>query len=115
MQEEAKRTGKPLKELIDSMSEVDGRTLLIESLQNAGSGLVGVFTALKNAWVEIFPPMTSIQLFNLIEGLNKFSEKLRLTDKETGDLTDTGEKLQRTFKGIFAILDIIVTVIGGPL
>ena len=115
LQEEAKRTKKPLKELIDSMSEVDGRTLLIESLKNAGSGLVGVFTALKNAWVEIFPPMTSIQLFNLIEGLNKFSEKLRLTDKETGELTDTAKKLQRTFKGIFAILDIIVTVIGGPL
>ena len=115
LQEEAKRTKKPLKELIDSMSEVNGRTLLIESLQNAGSGLVGVFTALKNAWVEIFPPMTSIQLFNLIEGLNKFSEKLRLTDKETGELTDTAKKLQRTFKGIFAILDIIATVIGGPL
>ena len=115
LQEEAKRTGKPLKELIDSMSEVDGRTLLIESLQNAGSGLVGVFTALKNAWVEIFPPMTSIQLFNLIEGLNKFSEKLRLTDKETGDLTDTAKKLQRIFKGLFALLDIITTVIGGPL
>ena len=115
LQEEAKRTKKPLKELIDSMSEVDGRTLLIESLQNAGSGLVGVFTALKNAWVEIFPPMTSIQLFNLIEGLNKFSEKLRLTDKETGELTDTAKKLQRIFKGLFALLDIITTVVGGPL
>lgn len=115
LQVEAKRTGKPIKELIDDMSETDGRTLLIDSLKNAGSGLVGVFTALKNAWVEIFPPMTSIQLFNIIKAINEFSEKLRLTNKETGELTDNAKNLQRTFKGIFAVLDIITTIIGGPL
>ena len=115
LQAEAKRTGKPIKELIDEMSETDGRTLLIDSLKNAGSGLVGVFTALKNAWVDVFPPMSAIQLFNIIKGINELSEKLRLTDKDTGELTDTAKKLQRTFKGVFALLDIVTTLIGGPL
>lgn len=115
LQKEAKRTGKPIKELIDEMSETDGRTLLIDALKNAGSGLVGVFTALKNAWVDVFPPMSAIQLFNIIKGINELSEKLRLTDKDTGELTDTAKKLQRTFKGVFALLDIVTTLIGGPL
>ena len=110
---EAKRTGKSISELADEMSKNDGRTLLIDSFKNAGSGLLGLFTALKNAWVEIFPPMSIVQLYNIIKGINEFSEKLRLTDKSTGELTDTAKKLQRVFKGVFALVDIFATILGG--
>ena len=115
LEAEAKRTGISIDELVDKMSKKDGRTMLIESLKNAGSGLVGVFTALKNAWVETFPPPTVFQVYNLIEAINTFSEKLRLTDKDTGKLTDTAKKLQRTFKGVFALVDIVATILGGGL
>ena len=104
--EEAKRAGVPLSELIETMSKKDGRTLLIESFQNAGQGLVAIFKAIKDAWVEIFPPMTSIQLYNMIVSFNKFSEHLRVSD-------ETADKLRRTLKGVFAILDIITTIVGG--
>ena len=111
--EEAERTGVSIEDLIDKMSKNDGRTLLIDSFKNAGSGLIGVFTALKNAWIEIFPPMSVVQLYGIIEAINKFSENLRLTDEKTGELTGTAEKLQRTFEGVFAVIDIIATVAGG--
>lgn len=113
--EEAERTGVSIGDLVDKMSKKDGRTLLIDSLKNAGSGLIGVFTAIKNAWSDIFPAPSVVRLYNIIDGINQFSEKLRLTDKKTGELTDTAKKLQRTFKGIFAIFDIVLTVVGGPL
>lgn len=110
---EADRTGRSISDLAEEMSTVDGRALIIDSLKNAGSGLIGIFTALKNAFIEIFPPPTVVQVYNLIKAFNTFSEKLRLTDKETGELTDTAKKLQRTFKGIFAALDIVATIAGG--
>lgn len=112
---ESKRLGIPMTALLDQMKEMDGRTALIEALKNAGSGLVGVFKAMAEAWSAIFPPISAVRLYTMILGIHEFSEKLRLTDAETGELNDTGKKLQRTFKGIFALLDIVTTILGGGL
>lgn len=112
---QARRTGVPIEELISNMDGVSGRTLLIDTLKNAGSGLLGVFTALKDAWVDAFPPMTSTQLYNIIAGVHRLSESLRLTDKTTGALNETGDKIRRTLKGVFAIIDIFTTITGGAL
>lgn len=108
LEEQSKKTGKPINELIKDMDQLDGRTMLIRSFKNAGQGLVKSLTAIKDAWVDIFPPMTSQQLYNIIEAVYKFSQNLAMTDKTAG-------KLERTFKGVFAIFDIILTVIGGPI
>jgi phage-related protein len=54
-------------------------------------------------------------LFDMIAAFHKFSRSLLLTDKETGKLNENGDKLKRTFKGIFAIFDILTTIVGGPL
>ena len=113
--DESERTGKSIDELVDKMSKTDGRTLLIDSLKNAGSGLIGIFTAMKNAWSEIFPAPSVVRIYNIIDAINQFSENLRLTDEKTGELTETAKKLQRTFKGIFAAFDIVLTIVGGPL
>ena len=108
LQAEAKRTGKSVSELADEMSKNDGRTLLIDSFKNAGQGLVAVLKAIGQAWIEIFPPMSVVQLYNIIKAINNFSKRLRVSD-------DTADKLKRTLKGVFAILDIVLTLIGGPL
>lgn len=113
--DEAEKSGRTIQEVVDEMQKNDGRTMLIDSLKNAWSGLLGIAKAVKGAFVEIFPPMTVVQLYNLIKGINEFSEKLRLTDKETGELTDTAQKLQRVFKGVFAIIDVVATIASGGL
>jgi len=110
--EEAEKTGTPLNELIASLDKPSGRTLLIESLKNAAVGLTKSFTAVKDAFLEIFPAMKaeniSTTLYKLVESLNNFSKSLRMSD-------ETAEKLKRTFKGVFALVDIILTLVGGPL
>ena len=117
LEKEANRLGISVNELAEEMSTNDGRTLLVDSFKNALDGLLGILTAIKNAFSEIFFPEgvgeLSIKIYNLVKSLNKFSEKLRLTDKDTGELNETGKKIQRTFKGVFAIFDIITTIIGG--
>lgn len=100
------KTGISIKELVENMDQIDGRYLLINSFKNAGKGLVSVFKALGEAWKNAFPPMTTDQLFNIIAGLHKFSTYLVMSEETAGKLT-------RTFKGLFAILDIIATLAGS--
>lgn len=106
LEAEAKRTGKTMDELAEAMSEKDGRTLLIESFKNAGLGLVAVFKAIGQAWLEIFPPMSVVQLYGIISSINEFSQKLKVSD-------ETADKLKRTLKGVFAVVDILTTIFGG--
>lgn len=108
LEKQSKKTGKSIQELVDEMGKKDGRTLLLESFKNAGIGLVTVLKAIKDAWLEVFPPPTVIQLYNIISAMNEFSQKLKVSE-------ETADKVKRTFKGLFSILHIISTVVGGVL
>ena len=96
---------------------IDGRTRLIDGFKNIGSGLIGMIYAVREAFSEIIPPMTAERLYGLITKFTQFTEKLRLTDKTTGELNETGDKIKRTFKGVFAIFDIgrkiVVTILDA--
>lgn len=113
----AEKLGMPIDEFINKMDEIDGRWLMIESFKNVGKGLVDVFKAIKQAWADIFPPKSieerSEQLFNVIAAMHKFSRSLAGAIYQNGKLTETGDKLVRTLKGVFAVVDIITSVVGG--
>ena len=111
----AEKTGIPLKDFINNIDSIDGRWLLIDSFKNAGKGLVAVFTAIGDAWRKAFHGDASDDeilakrsegLFNLIAAVHKFSTKLVVSEETVKNIT-------RTFKGLFAIVDIVTTVIGG--
>ncbi len=108
LKDEADKLGLPVSEFISQLDELNGRTILINSFKNAGQGLVKAITAIKDAWVDVFPPATSDQLYDIIAGLHKFSTNLKMTD-------ETAQKVESTFKGLFAALDIILTIVGGPI
>lgn len=106
-------------ELILDLKKISGRDLFIGSLKNVGDAISGIVKTISNAWVKIFnPPGVDVladKLYDALVAFNKFSEKLRFTDAETGELNDTAKKLQRTFEGVFAIVDIVATILGGGL
>lgn len=104
----AKKLGIPLNEFIDNLDEINGRWLLIDSFKNIGKSLVKVFSAIGQAWREVFDPIKPEQIFNIIGAFHKFTSTLVMSD-------ETADKLKRTFKGLFAIIDIITTVTGGAL
>lgn len=106
LEKQSEKTGKSISELIQSMEQKDGRTLLIESFKNIGNSILRIFKAIGDAWKNAFPPMSAIRIYNLIDGFNKLTSKLVMSD-------DTLEDLTRTFKGVFAILDLISMVLGG--
>lgn len=106
LEKQSEATGIPIKSLLEDMSQLNGRTLLINSFKNAGQGLIKVFSSMGAAWREVFPPMQSDQLYNIIAALHKFSTNLIMSD-------ETADKLQRTLRGLFSLLDIITTFVGG--
>ena len=72
---------------------------------------------MKKAWNDVFYKgmsdddiieKKSQRLYNLLKAVNSFTEKLKVSD-------DTADKLTRTFKGLFAILDIGTTIVGGAV
>lgn len=104
----AEKLGMPVEELIDNLDEINGRWLLINSFKNIGQGLIAVIKAIGSAWRDIFPAMQAEQLFNLIAGFHKLTTRMKVSD-------ETADKIRRTFKGLFAALDIVLTVVSGPL
>ena len=104
----AKKLGMPLDEFIDNLDEINGRWLLINSIKNIGQGIVTVFSSIGKAWRDAFEAMTPDQLFDIIAAFHRFSTYLKASD-------ETAEKMRRTFAGVFAALDIVLTIVGGPL
>ena len=102
----AEKLGIPLNDFIDNLDEINGRWLLIDSFKNIGQALIKVFSAIGKAWREVFSPVQSDQVFNVIAAIHKFTASLIPSEENLKLLT-------RTFKGLFAVLDIIKTVLGG--
>ena len=105
--EQAEKTGTPINELIESLEKPSGRELLIDTFRNALKGLTKVINTFKKAWSEIFK-FDSNDLYNIIAAIHSFSEHLVMSD-------ETADKLRRTLKGLFAIIDVITTITGGVL
>lgn len=115
----SEKTGISIEELSKDLDQLSGRNLLINSFKNLAKAIGEVLTTAKIAWQEIFPPKTieerGAKLYDMIAALHKFTKSLGGLVDENGKLTETGDKLARTFKGIFAVLDVITTVAGGGL
>ncbi len=104
--EEAEKTGTPLNELISKMTKPSGKELIIDSFRNALKGLSGVMSAVKNAFAEMVKPFSTDAFTTVAEKIHSFSEKLVLSE-------ENADKLKRTFKGLFSVLDLIRSIVGG--
>ena len=109
LRETADKLGMPLNEFIDQMDQITGRWLLINSFKNIGTSLINVFKSVGKAWGEIFKPMSADKLFDIIAAFHKFTATIKTFTEKNAD------KLERTFKGLFAALDIVRTIVGGGL
>lgn len=103
--EEAKATGTPLNDLIQKMTRPSGRELLFESIGNFLQPIGTILRSIGEAWDDAFPPNPE-SLYNLISAIHDISEKLVISE-------ENADRLTRTFKGVFAVIDMVTTVLGG--
>lgn len=96
--------------MLQDWKELGGRTALIEAVRNAFEGVLNIVKPVKEAFRDVFPPMTGEQLYNLTVGLQELTEKFKIGE-------ETANNLKRTFKGVFALFDIglqgIKALVGG--
>ena len=100
LDERLKNGSVSMDEFTEKILKPSGRENLIQSIWNAAKGLMSVIAPIKEAFRDIFPPMTSEQLYAFTEALRNLTERMKLSET-------TSENLKRTFKGLFAVLDII--------
>lgn len=106
--EEAEKTGTPMAELLESLTKPSGRFLLFDSLKNIATAFSRVFSSIKKAWSEVFKPLTSSDLYDVIDAFHKFTQALVMSE-------DTADKLYRTFKGVFSILHLGASIVKTVL
>lgn len=96
--------------VLQEWKDLGGRTAIVDSIRNTFEAIGSVVTPIKEAFSEIFPPITAKQLLDFSNGIKDLTSKLILSD-------ETAAKLKSTFKGAFAVIDIGVTfikdIVGG--
>lgn len=86
--------------MLQDWKDLGGRTMMIEAVKNVFEGLVSVAKPVREAFNEIFPPMTGKQLAEITERIRDLTAKFKMGE-------ESSKKLKNTFKGVFAVLDIV--------
>ena len=90
--------------LLQGWKDSGGRTMIIDSVKNVFEGLVTILNSVKEAFTDVFPPITVEQLVRVTEKIKSLSEKFKISEEQAN-------KLKSVFKGVFSILGIGVTII----
>lgn len=86
--------------MLQDWKDLGGRTMMIEAVKNVFEGLVSVVKPVREAFSEIFPPMTGKQLAEITERIRDLTAKFKMGE-------ESSKNLKNTFKGVFAVLDIV--------
>lgn len=99
-----------MEDFTKAISKASGRDLLIESFKNIKAAVDAIIAPLKEAWAAIFPPKSAADriknLYSLLEKFRSFTASLKISE-------ETADKLRRTFQGLFAIVDMVISVFKG--
>lgn len=109
LSEEAKKSGKSIDDLINSFSKPTGRELLIDSFRNLWEAITKPLNSIKQAWDNTFgKSINSENLYKLIEGFNKLTESLVISD-------EAASNFQKVSEGMFSAFQLIIGVINKSL
>lgn len=86
--------------MLQDWKDLGGRTMMIEAVKNVFEGLVSVAKPVREAFNEIFPPMTGKHLAEITERIRDLTAKFKMGE-------ESSKNLKNTFKGVFAVLDIV--------
>ena len=110
--------------LLQGWKDLGGRTMAIDAIKNAFEGLMSVIKPIKEAFREVFPRITSEQLFNATKAIKEFTEKMKLSGEQSKKLKEIFIALfsfiKSTFstaasvaKVLFTVLKPLLSIIGS--
>lgn len=92
--------------MLTEWKKAGGRNALIDGLKNSFQALLSVIKPIKDAFNQIFPPMTGKRLAELTKNFRDFAAGLKMGPENM-------DRLKRTFAGVFAIFKVGYTIISG--
>ena len=87
-------------------NENGGRDDVIKGMSNMFTSLGKGLGAVKDAFRDIFPPMTGKKLVEISKGFKNLTEKFKMSDSTAG-------KIKSTFKGLFSIFSLGGKAVGA--
>ena len=102
LQKQAEETGVPLEELINNITRPSGRTLLLQTVYNVLGSVKNIIISIQEAFREIFTDPKAV--YNSISWWHELSKSFVVSE-------ETLDRLTRTFKGLFAVIDLGLTLI----
>lgn len=97
---EAEKSGTSMNELLDSLNKPSKSFLIFDTFSNVVKGAKTVIKSFKDALEDAFTPLDKNSFTSVLVFLHDLSEYFVISDKNA-------EKLTRTFKGLFAAIDLI--------
>ena len=91
-------------ELSQKIGRMSGRENLMKSLMNVFQGLLSIIKPIKEAFTDIFPPMTGEQLYNITAAIQEFTSKLIISE-------NTANKIKGVFSGLFSMIKPFIVVL----
>lgn len=98
--------GEARNELLADWKNLGGRDELLSGFWNIWDATGKILGSIKDAFRDIFPKETALNLVKITRSFSEFTEKLIVSD-------ETADKIRRTFSGLFAILDIGKSILSG--
>lgn len=92
-------------EMLQAWADAGGRDKAIQAVKDAFQGLLNILKPIKDAFSEVFPAMTSERLLKITDTIADLAARFKAATENT-------DKLKSTFKGVFSIIDIGMTVIS---
>jgi tape measure domain-containing protein len=92
--------------VLQNWKDLGGRTVLINAIKTAFQNLGEIIKPIKDAFRDIFPAKTGKDLYNATLAFQNFAKSLKPS-------AETVENLRRTFRGVFAALDIGKQIVSG--
>lgn len=103
----ANKAGYSVDDVVKDHSLLSMSSLLLDSLSNIVKIIKSLGKSIAKSWNNVFGSLDNINpVFNLIAGFRKLTSELQITE-------EVSDKITRTFNGLFAVLDLIRTVVGG--
>ena len=90
-------------EMLKAWKEGGGRAAAIDSLRNIYNAIGALIKPIRDAFREVFPPMTAKRLIAMTEAVKNFTSKLILTSKASKQVHDI-------FKAFFSVIKVGVNV-----
>ena len=93
-------SAKARNELLQGWKDAGGRDDMLEGFKSVFNSLMDVVTPIKEAFRDIFPPITVDQLLKVSEGFKNLAKSLEKFTSSHGD------QIYATFKGIFSVIKV---------